>query len=362
MTIGVLVIPVAVSGLVSFYLTPCVRRWACASGILDRPGPRKIHRTAMPRAGGLAVYSAWVAGIIGAIMLEGRWYSPHLFQAVEVGALVVLWGLWDDCRDLPGWTKLLGQVVIASVVFVMGIRIDRLSNPFSGSLVFPWPFNYLVTVLWIIGMMNAMNLIDGLDGLACGVSTICALGLMASGWYVGGHTAVVVLAALAGACLGFLRYNFSPATIFLGDSGSQFLGFVFAMAALLDEPYKSATAMALLIPLTTLSVPVVDVALAMFRRFRGRRSIFRADKYHLHHRLLKIGLSQRQVVLSLYLISMYLSGLAFLFVLITERYAVVLLALLAIGLAMAMQTLRFIEFTLRRSSRRRTRAGLTSRL
>ena len=362
MTIGAILALVAVSALTSLCVTPLVRRLALALRIIDRPGPRKIHRGLMPRAGGLAVSVAWLAGIGMAVGMRGPWpLSPHLLQVVGIGALVVVFGLWDDRRNLPAWVKLLGQIAIASLVFVAGIRIDYLTNPLGGEFLFPPSLSYLVTVLWVIGMMNAVNLIDGLDGLACGIAGITALGLIASGLYLGGDTAVTVLAALAGACLGFLRYNFSPATIFLGDSGSQFLGFVFAVAALIDEQYKSATAVALLIPLTALSLPIADTALAIVRRFRKRLSIFRADRYHLHHRLLKLGLTQRQTVLFMYLVSGYLSMLSVLFVLIRERYALILLMLLAMGLMMAMQTLRFIEFKLRQQYRRRFHVNFASR-
>jgi len=185
--------------------------------------------------------------------------------------------------------------------------------------------------------------------------------LVIAGLHVGATVSVLLLAALAGASFGFLRHNYHPASIFLGDSGSQFIGFVFAIAPLANQHYKAATAVSLLIPLTALSIPIYDTALAIVRRLRGRRSIFHADKYHLHHRLLKMGLSQQQVVWCFYLASIYLTGLAFLFVLIRGQYALVLLVLLALGLIMAMQVLRFIEFKLRRQYRRRWWRGVLAR-
>jgi UDP-GlcNAc:undecaprenyl-phosphate GlcNAc-1-phosphate transferase len=244
------------------------------------------------------------------------------------------------------------------MLIASGLQIDRVSNPFGGELLFPRWLSVCMTLFWVAGMMNAINLIDGLDGLATGIVAIASLGLVAAGLHVQNFTSVVLFASLAGACAGFLAYNFFPAKIFLGDAGSQFLGVVLAAAPLVDYPYKSATAVALLIPLTSLALPILDTALAVLRRFTGRRSVFRADKYHVHHRLLKMGLSHRQVVLFLYLVSGYLSCLAFMFVLIQERYAIILLVLLTLGLIMAMQTLRFIEFTLRRRSRRRRHTGI----
>lgn len=345
---------VAVSALVSICVTPLVRRAALWFGIMDQPGPRKIHRHPVPRAGGVAVYVAWlVAVMMGMAFLGIPAVFSHPEPLIGLGLLALLLGLWDDWKDLPGAAKLLGQIGVASAVFLAGIRIDRLTHPLGGELLFPGWLSYLVTVLWIVGMMNAVNLIDGLDGLAAGVVAIASLGLVAAGLHAQNALSVIFFAALAGACGGFLVYNFFPAKIFLGDAGSQFLGLVLAAAPLVEFPYKSATAVALLIPLTSLALPISDTWLALARRFRGRRSIFRADRDHLHHRLLKMGLSHRQVVLFLYLVSIYLGCVAFIFVLIPERYAVVLLVLLALGSLMGMRTLRFIEFRLRTRYRRR---------
>ncbi len=353
-----LLLPVAglVALLSALILTPLVRRMALAFGVLDHPSGRKIHRTAVPRLGGVAVFAAWLIAVIVVVVLQQAFHvtlSARLWPLMWLAGLSVLFGFCDDVWDLPGPVKILSQIAVASLVFLAAARIDRLSNPFGGEFWFPVPVSYVVTVLWVIGMMNAMNLIDGLDGLATGIAGITAIGLIASGSYTGSYTSMMMLAALAGACLGFLRYNFHPAAIFLGDSGSQFLGFLFAVAALVGDQYKAATAASLLIPLTALMLPIYDTGLAFVRRLRGRRSVFRADKYHLHHRLLKMGLSHPQVVVVLYLVSLYLNCLAFLFVLIREQYAIMLLAVLALGLFMGMQTLRFIEYRLRQVYRMR---------
>lgn len=353
---GHLLVIFSLAACFTLWLTPLVRRVALRLGVVDQPNHRKVHRSAVPRLGGVAVFLGWAAALMvsgGAGALSAETDAGIPLAVMGTSVLVVLFGLWDDCVNLSGRLKLVLQVAVASVVFWAGLRIDRITNPFGGELLFPGPLTYAVTVLWIIGMMNAVNLIDGLDGLACGIAGITALGLLAAGFYLDSPTSVVILTALAGACAGFLRYNFYPATIFLGDAGSQFLGFVFAVTALIDNQYKSATAVALLIPLTALSVPIADTALAFLRRVRRRRSIFRADKGHLHHRLLALGLAHREVVLFFYLTSAYLSLLSFLFVLINDRYALVLLMLLALGLFMAMQTLRFVEFKVLRLARAR---------
>lgn len=356
MTMGLSLAVMIVAGLVSCYLTPLVRRMALAYGVLDQPDHRKVHKEPVPRLGGIGVFLAWLiavgfGGTLG--LMRKTEFVSRITPIVVAGSCSVLLGLWDDLRDLSGRRKLSGQLLIGLLLVFGGVQIDRISNPFGGEIVFPEWLSISVTLLWVSGMMNAVNLIDGLDGLAAGVAAIASLGLVAAGLHAQDTLSVIFFAALAGACGGFLVYNFFPAKIFLGDSGSQFLGLVLAAAPLVEFPYKSATAVALLIPLTSLALPISDTWLALVRRFRGRRSIFRADKYHLHHRLLKMGLSHRQVVLFLYLVSGYLSGVAFMFVLIHERYAIVLLVLLAMGLFMGMQTLRFVEFKLRQRYRRR---------
>jgi UDP-GlcNAc:undecaprenyl-phosphate GlcNAc-1-phosphate transferase len=350
--------------IASLVLTPWLRRLALAVRVLDRPNHRKVHRAPIPKLGGVAVFLAWLVavGFGGTLaVIREMGFLVKAAPVVMAATCGVALGLWDDVRDLPGRWKLFGQLLIGLLLVLGGVQIDRISNPFGGEIVFPEWLSISVTLLWVAGMMNAVNLIDGLDGLAAGVVAIASVGLVVAGFQAQNFFSIVVFAALAGACGGFLAYNFFPAKIFLGDAGSQFLGVILAAAPLMDFPYKSATAVALLIPLTSLALPISDTWLALLRRFRGRRSVFRADKYHLHHRLLNMGLSHRQVVSFCYLVSLYLSCLAFVFVLIQERHALILLVLLALGLLMAMQTLRFIEFALRRSARRRTRLGAPAR-
>jgi len=325
-------------------LTPVARRLAMALDIVDYPGRRKVHRKPVPRLGGVAVFLGWLSAIAVATHFpRDAELITTLGPVLGAAWLVVVFGVIDDWRNVPGKPKLLAQALLATVVYWAGMRIDRLTNPFGGELLFPPPLSFVLTLLWIVGMMNSVNLIDGLDGLAAGVVAIASTGLIAAGLYVESQASVIILAALAGACVGFLRYNFHPAQLFLGDSGSQFLGFALAVAALVDQQYKAAAAVAFLIPLTALALPILDTGLAFVRRIQLRQSIFRADKYHLHHRLLRLGLSHRQVVLFLYLISGYLSLMSFLFVLIKDRYAVVLLGLLTLGMFVAMLAFRFVE-------------------
>jgi len=298
----------------------------------------------VPRLGGLAVFLGWLTAVAAACLLpdqEELWRV--LLPVATLAACAAGLGIWDDWKDLPGKGKLLGQVAIAALAFWVGWRVDRLTNPFGTPFLFPAPLSFLLTVFWIVGMMNAINLVDGLDGLAPGIVAIACTGLVAAGLYMHSYVAVPILAALAGACLGFLRYNFYPAQLFLGDGGSQLLGFLLAIAVLVDAQFKAAAAVALLLPLTALALPILDTGLAFIRRLRLRRSIFQADKYHLHHRLLKMGLSQRQAVLFIYMVCGYLSLMSFVFVLINTRYAFVLLLLLFLGAFVGLQALRFAE-------------------
>lgn len=352
-----------VAALGSLVITPWIRRAALALQVLDHPNQRKIHQEPVPRLGGVAVFAAWLlaigfAGTLG--LLREAEYVLRIMPVVAAAACSVLFGLWDDLHDLSGKTKLAAQLLIGFILLAGGLRIDRVSNPFGGVVIFPEWLSVAVTLFWVAGMMNAINLIDGLDGLAAGVVAIASFGLAAAGLHAQNLLSVILFLALGGACAGFLVYNFHPARIFLGDAGSQCLGVILAAAPLVEFPYKSATAVALLIPLTSLALPIYDTALAFARRFRGMRSIFRADKYHLHHRLLKMGLSHPQVVVFFYLVSLYLSGLAFVFVLIQERYALILLGLLALGLMMAMQILRFIEWKILQLARARSQRARRS--
>jgi UDP-GlcNAc:undecaprenyl-phosphate GlcNAc-1-phosphate transferase len=191
--------------------------------------------------------------------------------------------------------------------------------------------------------MNAMNLIDGLDGLACGITFIASSVLMFVGMHLGNYENIFLLGILAASCLGFLPFNFHPAKIFMGDSGSMFLGMVLASMALIGSQHKTATAVVLLPPLTALALPVYDTFMAIIRRASKRRSVFRADSKHIHHRLLDLGLNQRQIVVFCYLITIYLSVFSFLFVLIPRQYAFALLMLLGLGICMGIVVVDFIE-------------------
>jgi UDP-GlcNAc:undecaprenyl-phosphate GlcNAc-1-phosphate transferase len=213
--------------------------------------------------------------------------------------IVFLVGLVDDLVSLKPSHKLLGQVAAALVVALSGLRIEFIGDPFSGGLILLGLLSVPVTILYLVGFANVINLIDGLDGLAAGVSAISATSLLVLAAQGNRLSAAVLAAALIGACLGFLRYNFHPASIFMGDSGAMFLGFGLAAVSLLGV-MKTTAAIALAVPLMIIGVPIFDTLSAIVRRIRHKRPISEADKGHIHHRLLGIGFDQRQTVLIIY--------------------------------------------------------------
>lgn len=314
--------------LLSLLLTPWVRRLAIKINAIDKPNERKVHRGLIPRMGGLAVYLSFALAVL---LLHP--ISMPVAGLLMGGLLIVLLGIIDDVKGLPAKVKLAGQIIAALAVVPFGIQVDFITNPLTGGIMHLGLLAVPLTVFWIISVTNAVNLIDGLDGLAGGTSMIAALTIAAVAWKQGliyggssTHFEVAVLAVvLAAAILGFLRYNFYPAKIFLGDTGSMFLGYCLAVLAVMGLT-KSAAAISVFIPIVILGIPLLDTFFAIIRRCYKQQPIFQPDKEHLHHRLMAIGLSHRQTVLVIYGISALLGGSAFLLNIITTDRAVLLLA------------------------------------
>jgi UDP-GlcNAc:undecaprenyl-phosphate GlcNAc-1-phosphate transferase len=313
--------------LLGLLLTPVVTTVSMSLGLVDAPGGRKVHSTAVPRIGGLAI----VVAATLAVLLVGWWLpmvgTPPDFrplQPVVLGAaLVFAVGLLDDFTTLSVAPKLVVQSVAAGVVMASGLLIERLT---VGTITIQLgPFAYPVTFVWIIGLTNAFNLIDGIDGLATGIAVIAG-GTCATILIGRGHVAeAMVLSALVGASLGFLVFNFAPATIFLGDGGSLLFGFVLAATAITGWQ-KGATALAAGVPLLIFALPIADVVSTLFRRAARAhgdaslagflRSIVEPDREHIHHRMMAFGWSQRQIVVILYALTAILSLTA----LLTARF------------------------------------------
>ena len=331
----------------SYLLTPLMRNVALKRGILSKPGKRRVHTRSIPYLGGLAIYFAFVIVVL-VLFYANQQIRVESFQRLKGlligGTLIILLGLWDDIKNIKSITKLIGQIAVALLLFAYGFRIEVITNPFfNGEIHIPLFLSILITLVWIVGLINAVNLIDGLDGLAAGITVIVSVSLIFIAIFLHNYITVFLLAILAGSALGFLKFNFYPAKIFMGDAGSMFIGLILAAVALIESQYKSATAAVLLVPITALAIPIFDTFIAVIRRILKRGSIFRADKKHLHHRLLSTGLGQRQIVSFLYLVTLYLGVFAFLFVLIPEKYALILLVLLGLGLFMSSRIIGFIE-------------------
>ncbi len=280
-------------------ITPLVRAIALRVGAVDMPSGRKVHTKPIPLLGGVGIF----VGFLGAMLLTQP-LSRQTAGLLIGAAIIVIAGVVDDIFDLKPRTKLAAQIVAAVVVCLFGIRVEAITHPFGGVLNLSW-LSIPATVLWIIGVTNAINLIDGLDGLAAGTAVIGAVTMAV----VAGMEGRVLIAGfaliLAAAVLGFLPYNFSPAKIFMGDSGSMFLGFTLAALAI-QGLTKGATFISIFIPVIILGIPIFDTLFAIVRRYKNHRPIFEADKGHLHHRLLNHGLSHRQTVVSIYLLDIFL--------------------------------------------------------
>jgi UDP-GlcNAc:undecaprenyl-phosphate GlcNAc-1-phosphate transferase len=305
---------------ISLLLTPAVRRRAIRFGVVDRPDQRRVNLRPVPRGGGLAIGISFLIGAIlflaanGAARIVG---SPTDLEPGEIVALLggsaaaIVVGALDDWFDLRARWQLIGQIALAVFAIALGIGIQSVNNPLgTGLILFSAPVSAVITLLWIVGMINSVNFIDGLDGLSSGIGLIAAitLGVLSLTTQVDQPFVAVLCFALAGALAGFLRWNFHPATVFPGSSGTTFVGFALAVLSILGS---AKVAVALLV----LGVPIIDAFWIIVRRVLAGRSPFSPDRGHLHHRLLDLGLSHRQTVVLIYgiciglgVLSLILSG------------------------------------------------------
>ena len=342
------VLTAAVACVTTWLVTPLIVRIAHRLGVVDHPGPRKIHAVAVPRVGGVAVFLGFAAGLIFAAFASG--YATNT-QHERVGywsilavasVAVLILGLVDDIRPVSFQWKFIFQVLAASAVWAAGFQVHMLGVPFVSDPVQLGWLSLPLTVLWIVGITNAFNLIDGLDGLAAGTALITTT-VVAILALQGGRIAVsAVSVALVGALVGFLRYNFVPAQIFLGDSGSMFLGFSIAVVSIHGNQ-KNVTAVAVFAPLLIMGYPILDTTVAIARRLNSIRTdaagrggfrymlrnayrVFLPDRGHFHHRLLEAGMSHRGAVLSLYGCALALAGAALVLVVANSLVVAILLA------------------------------------
>lgn len=297
-------------------LVPLVRSLAIRAGFVDQPSRRKIHAEPVPLSGGVAIF----AGVIlTSFLFMGH---PALFRTLFFGGIaLVAIGLLDDgykshSKEFPVWPRLLIYIGVAYIPVWQGISIQGISSPSAaGMILFSPIMGSLFTVIWVFALINMLNFIDGIDGLASGVCVISSLTLFAAS-LIANHTDTAVVAViLAGTCLAFLAYNFHPARIFMGDAGATFLGFTLAVMAV-DGTLKGATFLSLSVPLLALGVPILDTAIVFTRRFIKGKGLHHADNLHTHHSLMKWGLTQVQTVSFLYLIAAVFSLLSIVILLV----------------------------------------------
>lgn len=308
------------SALVVWCSTPIIRKIGLKAGLTDKPNARKMHTVPVVRLGGVSIF----LGTLSALLLVWGigWFEVlPPFKEYEVwgvtigGAAFFLLGLLDDLYDLPALGRLIAQLAIAAAAWRVGVRIDFISIPFIGIIKFG-VFSLPITVTWLAGMANAVNWIDGLDGLASGVSAIAAAVILITSLFMKQPAAALIAAALAGGCLAFLRYNFkpsSPADIFMGDGGAYYLGFTLAGVSVIGLA-KSVTTVAVVLPYIILAVPILDASAVILQRLRKGQSPMVAGKHHLHHRLVNAGISKRRTVLFIYSLTLWVGSLALAFV------------------------------------------------
>lgn len=314
--------------VLSCLASPLAIRLAFKIGAVDRPEERKVHTHTMPRVGGTAIFLSFLVCLLLILKVSGP------FTGLVYGAcLIFLVGLLDDIFRLSAWVKLLGQIAAAAVAVHFGVAMHFVASPFNGALDLGF-LSIPLTLLWIVGVSNAINLIDGLDGLAAGVSAIAAAAMGIIALIKGQPEFAVVAFTLVAAIAGFLPFNFYPAKTFMGDSGSNFLGFTLGCLAIIGMT-KSATLISLLVPVVILAIPILDTFSAIIRRMYNKEPIFLPDRDHLHHRLMALGMSHRRSVLIIYGVSAFFSAVAVLIVFIGSPKANVILALLLLLVVLA---------------------------
>ena len=319
--------------IVALVVMPAVIFLAKKTGAMDAPNARKVHKKPVPRIGGLGIYAGFMAAIIFIALkfgLDGE-QLKEIVGLVLSGSLIVALGLVDDYKNLPANVKLIGQIVAAAVlVLLFDVRIDFVTDPF-GDFLYLDKLAVPATIFWLVGLTNTVNLIDGLDGLAAGVASIASITIMFVALDQNLTLVAVLTAALAGAAVGFLKYNFNPAEIFMGDTGSMFLGFMLAGVSVTGS-VKSVATIALIVPIFALGLPILDTTFAIVRRFRGGVPIFKPDKGHLHHRLLSVGFTQRQAVLLMYVISALFGLSAIALTEVSRQVAVLILVIVIVAI------------------------------
>lgn len=292
--------------IISFSITPMVIKFAIRIGAVDHPNHRKVHKSVMPRLGGLGIFISFFIGFI--IFLPD---TMSAWPILAGATIITITGVLDDIKELSPKTKLGGQLLAAIVTVAGGVKLEFITLPFGDRIEFGW-LAIPITIIWIIAITNAINLIDGLDGLAAGVASIALLTISGIALSMGNPLMALIGFILFGSTLGFLVFNFHPAKIFMGDTGSLFLGYTISVLAIMGL-FKNVAIFSLIVPIIILGVPILDTVFAIIRRVIQRKPISAADKFHLHHCLLRLGFTHRQTVILIYALSAMFSIAAILF-------------------------------------------------
>ncbi len=300
-TVAAILLPLVVALAVSFLATPIVKSFACKLGAIDVPkDARRMHKVPIPRMGGLAIFLGFIVSVLLFCPIDGQ------MKGILLGSvIIVVMGIIDDITPLRASLKFVVQILAALIPVYYGVQITCISNPNLFSENPYWQFGWLsvpITVLWIVGLTNAVNLIDGLDGLAIGVSSIGALTMLVIAILVAEPQVALIMAALVGACIGFMPYNMNPAKIFMGDTGSTFLGYILACITI-QGLFKFYAVISFVVPFLILGLPIFDTMFAIIRRVSHGQNPMAPDRSHVHHRLIDMGLNQKQAVAVLYVIS-----------------------------------------------------------
>ncbi len=320
-----------IAAVVTYVFTPMVKNFAVKVGAVDKPDARKVHHSIIPRLGGLAIFIGYIASVAYSVPK-----SNYVWGLLIGSTALVLVGVWDDVKQIGPKTKLVGQIIAAAILVAFGIQVEFINIPGIGLVYLDW-VSVPLTIFWIVGFTNIVNLIDGLDGLAAGISLIACMAIFSVTLQMGQVDLACITLALAGAACGFLRYNFNPADIFMGDTGSMLLGYTMAAISVMGT-VKTATAVAMVVPVIVLGLPILDTTFAIIRRKLNGKPIFKPDKGHVHHRLLALGLSQKQAVLLMYAITALLGCLAVVVAKVNIAFGfVIVLCILCICVYLAMK-------------------------
>lgn len=366
---GSYLIVLLVAVVVTYSITPLVLAAARRIGAVDIPDDRKVHAVPTPTLGGTALLLGFLASMGAASLVEPfvssfrpfSLFPPTELIGITAGTLLIyVLGVLDDLRGLKAPAKFSGQILAAGLVFLSGVRLEYFRFPGLGALSLSPDISAIATIIWFVALVNAVNFVDGLDGLAAGITAIAAATFFVHSYQLSEQglagpepTAPLISIAIVGTTLGFLRYNFNPAKIFMGDSGSMTLGFLLAAATVVgvgrsapQNPGQESVVfyLPLVIPLIVLAVPILDTLVAIVRRARKRRPIFHADKEHMHHRLLEIGHGHRQAVLIMYMWSAAVGGLTLTLSIVPNRIFAILFLALALGLFLYTLFPRIVRF------------------